>query len=158
MRRRLALLALATALILVAAACGGSGDDGVVAESPESTAAESGTRTVEVTMADIAFKPATISVKDGETVRFVFRNEGKLAHDAFIGDEAAQMDHEKEMSSSDTMGGMDHGSGGEDNAITVDRGKSGELTHTFRAGDDVLIGCHQPGHYKAGMKLTVDVT
>lgn len=164
MRRRLDLFALAAALVLVAAACGGSGDDGVVADSPQSTSAGSGARTVEVTMADIAYKPATISVKDGETVRFVFRNEGKLAHDAFIGDEAAQMDHEKQMSSTDTMAGMDtmngtdNATGGDANGITVDPGKSGELTYTFRSGEDVLIGCHQPGHYKAGMKLTVDVT
>lgn len=170
MRRRLALFALAAALVLVAAACGGSGDDGVVAESPQSTSAGGATRTVEVTMVDIAFKPATISVKDGETVKFVFRNEGKLAHDAFIGDEAAQMDHEKEMSTTDTtagmgtMNGMDtmngtgDATGGDGNGITVDPGKSGEITYTFRSGEDVLIGCHQPGHYKAGMKVAIDVT
>lgn len=55
------------------------------------------------------------------------------------------------------MGGMHHGSDGRD-AITDKSGEMGTLTHSFKAGDDVLIGCHQPGHYAGGMKLTVDVT
>ena len=57
----------------------------------------------------------------------------------------------------DDMGGMHHGSDGRD-AITDKSGEMGTLTHSFKAGDDVLIGCHQPGHYAGGMKLTVDVT
>ena len=51
---------------------------------------------------------------------------GKVAHDAFIGDAMAQADHEKEMRD---MGDMHHGDGSE--GVTVDAGKTGELTHTF---------------------------
>ena len=58
----------------------------------------------------------------------------------FIGDEMAQSDHEKEMSSD--MGGMHHG---DSDAITVGPGKTGTLTHTFKAGVAMLTGCHQPG-------------
>lgn len=42
-------------------------------------------------------------------------------------------------------------------AVTGAPGKTGELTHTFKTGQAVLVGCHQPGHYTAGMKLAVDV-
>jgi uncharacterized cupredoxin-like copper-binding protein len=40
----------------------------------------------------------------------------------------------------------------------VEAGESGEMTYTFRAGDELLIGCHEPDHYEAGMKVTVNVT
>ena len=128
------------------AACGRDAGDG---------AADAG-RSVEIEMRDVAFSPTSLDVKDGETVRFVFRNTGKLAHDAFVGDEKAQDDHEKEMREPGDAGGMHHG--GDDDAITVEPGESGELTHTFRTGDELLIGCHQAGHYAAGMKVTVDVS
>jgi uncharacterized cupredoxin-like copper-binding protein len=36
-------------------------------------------------------------------------------------------------------------------------GGTGDLTYTFRAGEDVLIGCHEPGHYAAGMRLAIAV-
>jgi uncharacterized cupredoxin-like copper-binding protein len=109
-------------------------------------------RTVEVDMVDIAFAPETIDVAAGETVRFVFTNSGDVAHDAFIGDDSAQDDHAAEMAD-------DHGGHDEDGeGITVEPGDTAELTHTFGADDDgLLIGCHQPGHYDAGMVATIDV-
>ena len=111
--------------------------------------------TVDVTMRDISYEPTTLSVKAGETVKFVFRNEGQIRHDAFLGDEEAQADHEKEMRK-EGSGGMDgHHSG---DAVTVDPGGLGSLTHTFKAGDVLVIGCHEPGHYAAGMKIAVTVT
>ena len=110
------------------------------------------THTVDIEMRDIAFSPTSVDVKKGETVAFAFHNAGKVAHDAFIGDETGQMDHEDEMKDG---GGMHHG--GSD-AITVERGKTGKLTHTFDATGTTLIGCHQPRHYAAGMKLAVRVS
>jgi uncharacterized cupredoxin-like copper-binding protein len=104
-------------------------------------------------MRDVAFSPSQITVPAGEEVRLVFHNTGKVAHDAFIGDEEAQADHAQDMKSD---GGMHHG--GDPDALTVAPGKRATLTHTFEAGEDVLIGCHQPGHYAGGMKVTVDVS
>jgi uncharacterized cupredoxin-like copper-binding protein len=150
LRLPLKLTAVLAAGLSLLAACGGDDDD--------AGSGEAGTRTVEITMRDIEFSPDSVEVAAGETVRFVFRNEGKAVHDAFIGDEEAQDEHEMEMRKGGDSG-MDHGGGGDDEGgITVDPGKSGELTHTFRAGDRLLIGCHQPGHYDAGMKLEVTVT
>jgi len=139
------VLGLVTAVVLVGG-CGGGGH-----ESHSSAA----NRVVNVAMRDIAFDPAAVEVKAGETVRFVFHNEGQIRHDAFIGDEAAQAEHEKEMqeAGSDGKDGHDGGHG-----ITVDPGDIGSLTHTFKAGDVLVIGCHEVGHYAAGMKIAVTVS
>lgn len=162
---------LMTALLAVAAltlaACGDTSDD-------TSTPA-GGTRTVEIEMRDIKFSPDTVQVTAGETVRFVFKNVGAVPHDAFIGDEAAQDAHEMEMRAADgsmssssssmtmdssTTSSMEMSGGGDaaENGITVEPGDTGELTYTFSEGEELLIGCHQAGHYAAGMKLTLNVS
>jgi uncharacterized cupredoxin-like copper-binding protein len=145
-----ALLALAG---LTLAACGDDSDD---------TTSGTGTRTIEIEMRDIEFSPDKVQVEAGETVRFVFHNVGEVAHDAFIGDDAAQDDHEMEMRGAGDDGGMDmdDGSGGDasENGITVEPGDTAELTYTFRDGDELLVGCHQEGHYEAGMKVMVDMS
>jgi uncharacterized cupredoxin-like copper-binding protein len=53
------------------------------------------TRTVEVEMGDIFFKPESIDVKPGETIRFVLRNDGSLLHEFNIGKAAAHAAHQK---------------------------------------------------------------
>lgn len=141
MRRVPSLLALA--FLLVPAACG-SGSK----EAPLASAGED--RTVEIQMRDIAFSPTSVDVRAGEKVRFVFTNKGQLTHDAFLGDAAAQDQHEKDMRS-----GHDHGMGAD--AVTVRPGKQAQLVHTFDRAGQVLIGCHEPGHYSGGMKVTVNV-
>lgn len=155
MRTRHLLSVAIAGVAVVATACGNDDD------SAASTTAGTGTiRTVEVEMRDIAFAPTQLAVKKGETIRFVFTNKGAAVHDAFIGDKAAQDDHEKEMQAAMSSGSMDMGHGGhadDEPAITVNPGKTEELTHTFDVATSVEIGCHQPGHYGAGMKIDVSV-
>jgi uncharacterized cupredoxin-like copper-binding protein len=144
-------LALSGALVLVA--CGE--DD---AGSDAGAAAGDATRTVEVDMVDIAFEPETLDVERGETIRFVFTNDGAVAHDAFVGDADAQAEHESEMLEDDDA----HGGHGDDedegeDAVTVEPGETAELTYTFEDAGTFEIGCHQEGHYEAGMKITVEV-
>lgn len=136
---------LAGLLVVATAACGG--DD-------EAASTGDASRTIEVEMADIAFEPSDIDVEAGETVRFVFINTGEVPHDAFIGDPDEQADHAAEMA--DDHGG--HG-GDDSDAVTVQPGERAEITHTFGPDDDeLLIGCHQPGHYDAGMVTTIHVS
>ncbi len=146
---RIAPLALA-GLLVTAAACG--------ADEPDAAPTDGSEGTVEVRMVDIAYEPTSIEVAAGETVRFVFTNEGNVAHDAFIGDETAQADHDSEMRSMDGMkeGEMDHPD--DDDGITVPPGETAELAYTFDEPGPLLIGCHEPGHYEAGMVIDVDVT
>lgn len=137
---RVAALA-AAGLVLAATAC--SGDD-AGSKSP---------RVIEVQMTDnIKFVPDAVTVAQGETVTFRFHNTGHIAHDAFLGDQAAQQAHEAEVKAS--PGAHSHGP----DAITVAAGQTGELTHTFDQPGTIEIGCHQPDHYRAGMKITVTVT
>jgi uncharacterized cupredoxin-like copper-binding protein len=131
-------------LAVMLAACGG--DSGTGAASSESDA-----RTIEVEMVDIAYEPAAIVVEVGETVRLVFTNNGQEVHEAFVGDADEQDDHAGEMAD---MGGMDHG---DDDVVTIEPGESGELTYTFEEAGTTQIGCHQPGHYEAGMLIEVNV-
>ncbi len=141
LKRTFAVAVLAAGMIT--AACG---DEGPSAENAD--------RVVEVSMKDNAFDPNSLSVKSGETVTFKFTNDGALDHDAFIGDTDAQQEHGESMDSGDMEGhNMDDG-----DALLLEPGKSGEITHTFEDAGEVLIGCHQPGHYEAGMKSTVTVS
>jgi uncharacterized cupredoxin-like copper-binding protein len=153
------IILLAAAAALFTAACGG-GNDHKSMNMEDSTGTTGGgaagaSKTVDITMIDIAYDPKTVNVQPGERLEFVFHNQGKIAHDAFIGDRAAQGEHEKEMTqgSGSTMGHMT----GEANAITVKPGKTERLTYTFDKTGTIEIGCHQPGHYAAGMKVSVTV-
>jgi uncharacterized cupredoxin-like copper-binding protein len=146
----------AAVIAVVTAACGGGGEDNPAIESPGNVA-----KTVNIDMVDIAFEPKTLTVQRGERVEFVFQNRGAIAHDAFIGDAAAQADHEREMREAGGSSGGGHEMGGDDkdeNAVTVDPGKTGRLTYTFDKPGTIEIGCHQPDHYAAGMKIVVTVT
>ena len=148
-RSRTLLLAAAGLLVVAVAACGSTDDS----SSGSGTA-----RTVDIDTADNTFEPDTIDVTEGETVRFVFTNSGKVAHDAFVGDQAAQDGHAMDMREAE---GEDHdgGHGGDDSgAVTVEPGDTAELTNTFDETGSLEIGCHQPGHYDGGMKLALDVT
>jgi uncharacterized cupredoxin-like copper-binding protein len=144
---------LAAALALLTAACGTGGDDTTSSDSGDA-------RRVEVAMVDIDFKPKTLEVARGEEVEFTFTNDGKIRHEAYFGTPQEQTDHEKEMAEGgEDSGGHDaHGGGsGDDNKITVEPGKSGDITYRFDEAGTYEIGCHEPGHYAAGMKITVNV-
>ncbi len=135
-------------IALLSTACGNSSD----------SSSSSGTRTVDIEMVDIAYKPTEIAVAKGEEVRFVFANKGSLVHEALLGTPAAQDDHEQEMAKGAASGhhDMEHMSGTQ--LVTVAPGKTGEFTTTFDKAGSYVIGCHEPGHYAQGMKITVKVS
>jgi uncharacterized cupredoxin-like copper-binding protein len=105
---------------------------------------------VEVVMSDtMRFAPDPISVKAGEDITFVVVNEGVIVHEFFVGNEDEQSHHAAEMAAG--------GSHGHDNALSLSAGETGTLTMTFEKAGSLLIGCHEPGHYDAGMKATLTV-
>ena len=109
--------------------------------------------TVDVTMTELAYDASVVKVPAGATVEFRFTNAGKVPHDAFVGDQAAQDEHETEMAGMPAGHAHDMGSEG----VTVQPGETASLSYTFAEAGDVQIGCHQKGHYAAGMRLTVVV-
>jgi plastocyanin len=73
--RRLGLLALAGLLALVLSACG----SGAASEAPPAATADNNAGPT-VTIQDLAFTPATLTVPAGTTVTWVWR-DGAIAHD-----------------------------------------------------------------------------
>ena len=108
---------------------------------------------VVVTLTDgFKIEPASITVPRGVPVTFVITNSGVIEHEFYIGDESAQAVHEAEMQA---MGGMSHD---EPEGIAVAAGGTRELTYTFTTAGQTLAGCHEAGHYAAGMKATITVS
>lgn len=155
---RLFRLAIVPGVALLIAACSpGTGASptpsttATAAPSNAPSATASATR-IDVQLTD-AFKiePVEMSVAAGVPVTFVVTNTGAIAHEFYVGDEAAQGDHEQEMQA---MGGMQHD---EDMGISVDPGQTKELTVMFPAAGSILAGCHVAGHYGAGMKAAIEI-
>ena len=171
MPSRILVLLAVLALALAATACGddsadsasdgGSSMDMSGAEDHdfafgEPADAADADRTVEVEASDdFAFDPASVEVEEGETVTFEVTNTGQILHAFVIGDEDAQTEHEAEMQemASEDMD-MEHG---DPNAIDIEPGSTNSITWHFTEAGEVLYGCHQPGHYDAGMVGSITV-
>jgi uncharacterized cupredoxin-like copper-binding protein len=138
----------AVLLELALTACAGPA---ATASRPASLPPAGGVRTIEVLATDaLRFDPAAITVRAGERVRFVVQNTGTVDHEFYVGDETAQDEHEDEMAG----GGMMHD---DPNGVEVPAGQTAELEMTFDAPVELLIGCHVPGHWPAGMKARLTV-
>jgi uncharacterized cupredoxin-like copper-binding protein len=103
---------------------------------------------------DFSFGPTQIVVSAGETITFVVTNTGNLPHDFTLGDQETQDEHEAEMAEMMAGGEMAHS---DHNAVVVDPGETQELTWHFSEAGTFIIGCHQPGHYAAGMVGAISV-
>jgi uncharacterized cupredoxin-like copper-binding protein len=142
---RAATIPLATALTVVLAACSAG-----ATSSPDAGDAP---RTVTATLNDdmrIELSESDFGV--GETVIFEVTNEGLGRHEFYLGDEEAQMHHAEEMA--DMGSGMMHD---EEDGVTVEPGETKNLEYTFHAAGEMLAGCHEPGHYEAGMSAPMMV-
>ena len=113
-------------------------------------------RTIQITAVDNRFKPSEISVKQGETVKFLVKNEGEKKHEMMIGTAEEIDKHGKMMKRH-----PDHAHPNEPNMITIDPGKAGELVWHFTEAGAVDFACPLPGHFKGmnfpGMKGTITV-
>ncbi len=110
------------------------------------------TRTVTIDMNDsMRFSPAVIAVKQGEVLRFVVKNSGKLKHELVIGSAGELKEHAQMMAK---FPEMEHA---EPNQVTLAPGKTGTVIWQFDKAGNVDFACLQPGHFEAGMKGTVQV-
>lgn len=114
--------------------------------------AKAATRTVDIAMTDdMRFTPSSVGVKEGETVRFVIRNKGRLVHEMVIGDRKTLDAHAALMVKFPTM---EHD---EPYMAHVPAGRQETLVWTFNRPGDFDFACLVAGHYQAGMvgKITV---
>jgi len=103
-------------------------------------------RTIQIAMTDdMRFTPASIEVKEGETVRFVVQNKGKVLHEMVIGDKKTLDEHAALMQK---FPNMEHD---EPHMAHVTAGKKGDLVWKFNRPGDFDFACLIPGHYQAGM-------
>jgi uncharacterized cupredoxin-like copper-binding protein len=103
-------------------------------------------RTIEVTMTDnMRFVPDFIEVRQGETLRLVHRNRGKLMHEFVLGTRKELDEHAAMMKRFPTM---EHD---EPYMAHVAPGKTGEIVWTFNRAGEFDFACLIPGHYDAGM-------
>lgn len=103
-------------------------------------------RTVELTMSDnMRFTPNKLAVKQGDTVKFVVKNSGKVMHEIVIGTKEVLDEHAALMVKFPTM---EHE---EPYMAHVAPGKSGELVWTFNRAGEFDFACLIAGHYQAGM-------
>jgi len=114
--------------------------------------AKSVKRTIQVGTSDaMRFTPDAIHVKRGETVRFVFRNDGKQLHEVVLG---TKQELDKHAALMLKFPNMEHE---EPYMAHVPAGKTAEIIWTFNRTGDFDFACLIAGHYQAGMvgKITV---
>lgn len=153
---------------LVAAACSSGGttdttmsgdmhmdDEHTHISFGEPADATEASRVIEISASDnFTFDPDEIAVTAGEVVTFKVTNDGKVPHDFVLGSAAVQDEHEAEMQN---MTGSDSMSHDEPNAFVIDPGETKEMTWHMTETGEILMGCHQPGHYVSGMKGIIEI-
>lgn len=114
--------------------------------------AKSAKRTINLSMGDsMRFTPNAITVTQGETIRFVVKNDGKQMHEVVIGTKKELDEHAALMVKFPTM---EHD---EPYMAHVASGKKQNLVWTFNRAGSFDFACLIAGHYQAGMvgKITV---
>ncbi len=103
-------------------------------------------RTVQVDMSDsFRFNPSELSVRQGDTVRFVVKNSGKVMHELVLGTDTELQQHAEMMKK---FPNMEHD---EPYMAHVAPGKRGEIVWQFTQAGEFKYGCLVPGHFEAGM-------
>ena len=125
-------------------------------------------KTIKVDMYDNYYKPKTINVKRGETVRFVVENKGVLVHEFNIatmmmhkkhGPEMLEMmkkgillptrinkEKMKQMAKMNPKMAHSHA-----NSVLLEPKQKAELIWKFTTNAELFGGCNVPGHLEAGM-------
>ncbi|MAJ63747.1 MAG: copper-binding protein [Alphaproteobacteria bacterium] len=181
------LLAVSTGSMALAAGdhAGGHGHGAHGSHGSHSTATDIGkpaaasvaTRTIRVTMHDNYYEPEEITVKAGETVRFIVKNEGTLVHEFNIGTEDMHLAHAPEMqmmvehgvllsdridmaAAKHMQATMGHGMHDEPNSALLEPGKTAQFAWTFPEDGSITLefACNVPGHYDAGMVGDLSIT
>ena len=152
-RRHLAAIGMSLASAAAVASgthTGGHGHDEAAIGQPGIVTATS--RVVTISMSDnMRFSPASINARQGETIRFIIKNDGKTKHEFVLGSAKDLKEHYEVMKKNPEMEHSDP------NMISLAGGESGEVVWQFTRAGKIDFACLQPGHYDAGMKGAVTV-
>jgi uncharacterized cupredoxin-like copper-binding protein len=103
-------------------------------------------RTIEVDMNDaMRFTPNALTIKQGETIRFVVKNTGKMMHEMVIGTPQELKEHAELMKK---FPDMEHS---EPYMTHVKPGGQEEIIWRFNKSGEFQFACLIPGHFEAGM-------
>ena len=131
-------------------------------------------KTIKVDMYDNYYKPKTINVKKGETVRFVVENKGVLVHGFNIATMMMHKKHGPEMLDMMKNGvllpnkinkekmkqmakmnpKMAHSHA---NSVLLEPKQKAELIWKFTSNAELFGGCNIPGHLEAGMISKINI-
>lgn len=110
-------------------------------------------RTIKVDMSDkMRFTPSALTIKQGDTIRFVVSNSGKAMHEFVIGTLTELKEHAELMKK---FPNMEHD---EPYMAHVSPGKTETIVWQFSKGGEFHFGCLLPGHFEAGMVGKINVT
>ncbi len=110
-------------------------------------------RTVEIVIDDNGkLSPASLAVRQGETVRLSLRNTSKEKHAFMLGTATAVREHAAAFAASSPMSwdGM--------SSRQLAAGQAGELLWQFTMAGTFAFACLVPGHADAGMRGTIEVS
>lgn len=109
-------------------------------------------RIIRLTMTDqMRFVPDKLDVREGDTVKFIVTNKGKMLHEMVIGTAAELKEHAELMKK---FPDMEHD---EPHMVHVSPGKSEQLVWKFNKAGEFAFACLMPGHFEAGMTGTIVV-
>ena len=111
------------------------------------------TKTIKLAMGDnMRFTPNNVMIKQGETVKFIIANNGKIMHEMVIGTMKELKEHAELMKK---FPGMEHE---EPYMAHVKPGKTEEIVWTFNKPGEFDFACLIAGHFEAGMTGKIKVT
>ena len=92
-----------------------------------------------------------LRIKEGQTVKLRFVNQGEMDHEFVMDEEHAILEHKRVM---EKHPDMEHD---DPNAIRIAPGARGEIIWTFTNPGTFSFACLMPGHYEAGMHGPLEV-
>lgn len=112
---------------------------------------------IEIGMYEFGYDPPTIDIPAGTPVIFRLTNDGKLPHEAMVGDEHMQ---EEWAAAGEHDGGQEgeEGHHGDLMATLVQPGETRDLEVLIDEPGTWYMACHLIGHYEQGQVTTINVT
>lgn len=162
MKRTAIISATILAMSLSSQAMASPGHEGETAFGEPGDAANVD-RVIEVSMDEMKFDPKSISVKEGDTIKFVVSNDGNIVHEFNLGTSETWKGHNGEMKKMLKTGmmsmrkinhekmmeaGMMHD---DPNSVLLEPGETAEMIWTFSEETEMGFACNVPGHLEAGM-------